>query len=82
MMRSFILFAVGLVFGMGLYVSGMTQPSKVQGFLDIFGRLGPLARLCHGRRDCGWVHGLLCREAAQPDFSRRRIAVAADRQGR
>ena len=82
MMRSFILFAVGLVFGTGLYLSGMTQPSKVQGFLDIFGPLGSLARLRHGRRDYGWVRGLLRREAAQPDFSRRRIAVAANRQGR
>ena len=41
MMRSFILFAVGLVFGTGLYLSGMTQPSKVQGFLDISGRWDP-----------------------------------------
>jgi uncharacterized membrane protein YedE/YeeE len=40
-MRSFILFAVGVVFGMGLYLSGMTQPSKVQGFLDIFGHWDP-----------------------------------------
>ena len=40
-MRAFILFAVGLVFGVGLYLSGMTQPSKVQGFLDIAGRWDP-----------------------------------------
>ncbi len=40
-MRAFILFAVGLVFGLGLYLSGMTQPSKVQGFLDIAGRWDP-----------------------------------------
>jgi uncharacterized membrane protein YedE/YeeE len=40
-MRSFILFAAGLIFGMGLYLSGMTQPSKVQGFLDIFGHWDP-----------------------------------------
>ena len=40
-MRAFILFAVGLVFGMGLYLSGMTQPTKVQGFLDIAGRWDP-----------------------------------------
>lgn len=40
-MRSFILFAVGLVFGTGLYLSGMTQPSKVQGFLDVLGRWDP-----------------------------------------
>jgi hypothetical protein len=31
----------GLVFGGGLLISGMTQPSKVLGFLDIFGRWDP-----------------------------------------
>ncbi len=30
-------FACGLIFGIGLLVSGMTQPDKVLGFLDIFG---------------------------------------------
>jgi uncharacterized membrane protein YedE/YeeE len=28
----------GALFGVGLVVSGMTQPSKVIGFLDVFGR--------------------------------------------
>jgi uncharacterized membrane protein YedE/YeeE len=40
-MRLFISFVIGLVFGIGLYVSGMTQPSKVLGFLDIFGDWDP-----------------------------------------
>jgi uncharacterized membrane protein YedE/YeeE len=31
----------GLVFGLGLLISGMTQPAKVLGFLDIFGRWDP-----------------------------------------
>jgi hypothetical protein len=31
----------GLLFGSGLVVSGMTQPSKVLGFLDVFGRWDP-----------------------------------------
>ena len=31
----------GLVFGVGLAVSGMTRPSKVTGFLDIGGRWDP-----------------------------------------
>ncbi|MEO7496559.1 MAG: YeeE/YedE family protein [Massilia sp.] len=31
----------GLVFGLGLIVSGMTNPSKVQGFLDLAGRWDP-----------------------------------------
>jgi uncharacterized membrane protein YedE/YeeE len=32
---------VGLVFGIGLIVSGMTNPAKVQGFLDIGGHWDP-----------------------------------------
>ena len=31
----------GFIFGLGLLISGMTQPSKVLGFLDIFGTWDP-----------------------------------------
>lgn len=31
----------GLVFGAGLLISGMTSPTKVLGFLDVFGRWDP-----------------------------------------
>jgi uncharacterized membrane protein YedE/YeeE len=31
----------GLVFGLGLIVSGMTDPAKVKGFLDLFGAWNP-----------------------------------------
>ena len=34
-------FAAGLIFGVGLIVSGMTDPSKVIGFLDLAGRWDP-----------------------------------------
>jgi uncharacterized membrane protein YedE/YeeE len=34
-------FGCGLVFGFGLMISGMTQPAKVLGFLDVFGRWDP-----------------------------------------
>lgn len=34
-------FIAGLVFGIGLIVSGMTDPSKVIGFLDLAGRWDP-----------------------------------------
>jgi uncharacterized membrane protein YedE/YeeE len=34
-------FATGLVFGLGLLLSGMTDPGKVIGFLDILGRWDP-----------------------------------------
>ena len=30
-------FVVGLLFGVGLMASGMTDPGKVIGFLDLFG---------------------------------------------
>ena len=30
-------FGCGLVFGLGLLISGMTEPEKVLGFLDLFG---------------------------------------------
>lgn len=32
---------VGLVFGIGLILAGMTDPSKVQGFLDLAGQWDP-----------------------------------------
>jgi len=34
-------FLCGLIFGWGLLISGMTQPDKVLGFLDVFGRWDP-----------------------------------------
>jgi hypothetical protein len=34
-------FAAGLLFGIGLILSGMTDPGKVIGFLDVFGRWDP-----------------------------------------
>ena len=34
-------FLVGLLFGWGLLLSGMTDPGKVQGFLDLFGAWDP-----------------------------------------
>lgn len=33
--------AAGLLFGLGLIAAGMTDPAKVQGFLDPFGRWDP-----------------------------------------
>jgi uncharacterized membrane protein YedE/YeeE len=39
--QHFIEWLVGLLFGVGLIVSGMTDPSKVIGFLNIAGRWDP-----------------------------------------
>ena len=41
-------FVVGLLFGLGLILSGMTDPSKVIGFLDIFGLWDPSLALVMG----------------------------------
>lgn len=40
-MKIFIALAAGLLFGLGLIAGGMTDPSKVQGFLDPFGQWDP-----------------------------------------
>ena len=41
-------FAVGLLFGLGLMWSGMTDASKVIGFLDLFGNWDPSLALVMG----------------------------------
>ena len=40
-MQTFTALLAGLVFGLGLIVSGMANPAKVLGFLDIAGRWDP-----------------------------------------
>jgi hypothetical protein len=40
-MYAFFAFVAGLVFGIGLLVSGMVNPAKVLGFLDLAGRWDP-----------------------------------------
>ncbi|ERL55604.1 DUF6691 family protein [Psychrobacter aquaticus] len=37
MLKNIIGLLAGLLFGFGLLISGMTDPVKVQGFLDVFG---------------------------------------------
>ena len=39
--RFFLIFLAGAVFGTGLAISGMTDPGRVIGFLDIFGAWDP-----------------------------------------
>lgn len=40
--------AAGLIFGLGLILSGMTDPMKVKGFLDLFGAWDPSLALVMG----------------------------------
>ena len=47
-MLAFTALVAGLVFGIGLMVSGMANPAKVLGFLDLFGRWDPSLALVMG----------------------------------
>jgi uncharacterized membrane protein YedE/YeeE len=40
-MRAAINFIAGLIFGLGLLISGMANPAKVQNFLDLAGTFDP-----------------------------------------
>lgn len=47
-MNAFFAFLAGLVFGIGLIVSGMSNPAKVLGFLDLAGPWDPSLALVMG----------------------------------
>ncbi len=55
-MKTVVAFIVGLVFGVGLIVSGMADPAKVLGFLDVAGAWDPsLALVMAGAIGVGLV---------------------------
>ena len=47
-LNTFFAFLVGLLFGLGLIVSGMSDPAKVLGFLDLAGAWDPSLALVMG----------------------------------
>lgn len=47
-MRLLLALLSGLLFGLGLLLSGMTDPAKVKGFLDLFGAWDPSLALVMG----------------------------------
>ena len=47
-MQAIIALLIGLIFGLGLILSGMGNPAKVQNFLDIFGHWDPSLGLVMG----------------------------------
>jgi uncharacterized protein len=60
-------FGCGLLFGIGLLVSGMTQPSKVLGFLDILGAWDPtLAFVMAAALIVSFVGFRVARQRAKP----------------
>jgi len=59
-------FLSGLVFGLGLIAGGMTDPSKVKGFLDVFGAWDPsLAFVMGGAIAVGSIAFALARRRKQ-----------------
>jgi uncharacterized membrane protein YedE/YeeE len=64
----------GLIFGTGLLISGMVQPEKVLGFLDIFGAWDPSLAVVMVAALVITVPGfMLARRRAQPLFAAQRF---------
>ncbi|HEY6981542.1 YeeE/YedE family protein [Reyranella sp.] len=64
----------GLIFGAGLLISGMVQPAKVLGFLDILGRWDPTLAFVMGGALLISVPGFaLARRASAPVFAARHL---------
>ena len=79
MKRIIFALVVGLVFGLGLCLSGMCEPAKVTGFLDLAGEWDPSLAFVMGgavvvalpafllarRRSAAWIGGAIDLPAAQ-----------------
>ena len=83
-MRTVLAFAAGLVFGLGLLLSGMADPGKVLSFLDLAGAWDPsLAFVMAGAIGVGAVAFALARGRARSllgDPMRLPTATAIDRR--
>jgi hypothetical protein len=67
-------FVCGLVFGFGLLFSGMTQPAKILGFLDVLGRWDPtLLFVMVGALAVTGVGYALARRQPKPLFAPRSL---------
>ena len=63
-------FACGFVFGTGLLISGMTEPAKVLGFLDVFGEWdATLAFVMAGAVAVASIGFALARRRSAPMFA-------------
>jgi uncharacterized protein len=72
MVNNIIAFVAALIFALGLGISGMTQPQKVIGFLDIFGNWDPsLAFVMAGAISVHWILSKFIMKRTSPLFSTR-----------
>jgi uncharacterized membrane protein YedE/YeeE len=76
MLRALSSLIAGLIFGLGLVISGMINPAKVQNFLDVTGSWDPSLAFVMGAALI--VTGIGFRAAAQiqPAALRRQLPVA------
>lgn len=73
-MQGLASFLCGLIFGSGLMISGMTQPAKVLGFLDVLGRWNPtLAFVMAGALVISSVGYMLARRQGRPVFAAQHL---------
>jgi uncharacterized protein len=71
-MQVLIALLSGLVFGAGLFVSGMTNPAKVLGFLDVAGTWDPsLAFVMGGALAVNALASAVARRRARPVLAER-----------
>jgi uncharacterized membrane protein YedE/YeeE len=69
-MNGLVALAAGVIFAMGLAVSGMTRPSKILGFLDVGGRWdASLLGVMTAAVLLSWVGSQLSRARAKPLLS-------------
>jgi hypothetical protein len=67
-------FVCGLIFGIGLLISGMTQPAKVLAFIDVFGQWDPtLAFVMAGAVAASSVGYALARRNKRPIIAARHL---------
>jgi uncharacterized protein len=67
-------FLCGLIFGIGLLISGMTQPAKVLAFIDVFGEWDPtLAFVMAGAVAASSVGYALARRSKRPIIAARHL---------
>ena len=69
----------GLVFGIGLIVSGMANPAKVLGFLDLAGRWDPSLALVMAGAIAVGVMAFVVAHRRTVSFLRQEMRVPADR---
>jgi uncharacterized membrane protein YedE/YeeE len=73
-MQGLASFLCGLIFGSGLMISGMTQPARVLGFLDIFGRWDPtLAFVMAAALAISSLGYALARRQGRPAFAAKHL---------